>query len=236
MGRVQAGWKHHRVYAEHHAGQHSDYVDTRAEKCAKGTSELHEDQTRDREQRKDVSPRPLAKTFPEVRLDAEAGERDQNDRDENEPPKARSGLTGSCFEAAFGLISDPQSTVLSEGQKCGNSRQDRIPVEDGGFAAHGKIGPQRQEEEAVGIERHPADYVTQGCAEENGQQHAGAAEYHVPEGTPDGALDVIAKLDRDAAQDQQPEDNHQREIKAAETGGVEGGESEIESAAAGEQP
>ena len=47
---------------------------------------------------------------------------------------------------------------------------------------------------------------------------------------------MIAELDRDAAQDQQPQHDHQRQIEAAEAGGIERGEGEVERAAGGEQP
>jgi hypothetical protein len=49
-------------------------------------------------------------------------------------------------------------------------------------------------------------------------------------------LDVIAELDGDAAQDQQPQHDHQGQIESAEAGGVERREREIQRAAAGQQP
>ena len=45
-----------------------------------------------------------------------------------------------------------------------------------------------------------------------------------------------AQLDANAAQHQQPQDHHQREVEAAEAGGIEQGEGEVERAAGGEQP
>ncbi len=45
-----------------------------------------------------------------------------------------------------------------------------------------------------------------------------------------------AQFDAGAAQDQQPQHNHQRQIESAERRGVQGREGEIERAAAGEQP
>jgi hypothetical protein len=44
------------------------------------------------------------------------------------------------------------------------------------------------------------------------------------------------KFDADAAEHQQPEDDHERQIEAAEAGGVEQGEGEQERASGGEQP
>src|SRR5512140_403326 len=47
---------------------------------------------------------------------------------------------------------------------------------------------------------------------------------------------MVTELDRDAAQDQQPQDDHEWQVKAAESGRVQRGKSEVEAAAAGEQP
>ena len=86
------------------------------------------------------------------------------------------------------------------------------------------------------IERHAPHHVAQRRAEENRQQRAGAGEDGVPERLPHQALDVIAELNGDAAQNQQPEHDHERQIEAAETGSIESGESEIQGAAARQQP
>ena len=48
--------------------------------------------------------------------------------------------------------------------------------------------------------------------------------------------EVAAEFDADAAQDEQPEHDHERQIEAAEGGGVEQREGEVEGAAAGEEP
>ena len=47
---------------------------------------------------------------------------------------------------------------------------------------------------------------------------------------------MVAELDRNAAQDEQPQHDHQRQIESAEAGSVERGESEVERAAGSEQP
>ena len=47
---------------------------------------------------------------------------------------------------------------------------------------------------------------------------------------------MVAEFEADAAQHQQPEDDHQRKIEAAESRGVEQRKREIERAASGEKP
>src|SRR5262249_28644810 len=64
----------------------------------------------------------------------------------------------------------------------------------------------------------------------------GSAETDVPERLPGRRVDVVAKLDRDSAEDQQPEDDHQRQVESAEARRVQSGEGEVERSAGGEQP
>ena len=47
---------------------------------------------------------------------------------------------------------------------------------------------------------------------------------------------MMAELDADSTQHQQPQHHHQREIEAAEAGGIQQRESEIQRAACGQQP
>ena len=49
-------------------------------------------------------------------------------------------------------------------------------------------------------------------------------------------VDVLRHLDRYAAQNQQPQYHHQRQVEAAEAGGIQRREGEIQRAAAGHQP
>jgi hypothetical protein len=65
---------------------------------------------------------------------------------------------------------------------------------------------------------------------------AGETEDAVEQGAPDADVDVVAQFDADAAQDEQPEHDHERQIKAAEGRGVEQRKGEVERAAAGQQP
>src|SRR5260370_39025874 len=58
----------------------------------------------------------------------------------------------------------------------------------------------------------------------------------MPERIPHPANDVIAKLDGGSAQDQQPQNDHQRQIESAERAGVEGGKGKIKRATARDEP
>ena len=98
------------------------------------------------------------------------------------------------------------------------------------------VGPQGQEEVAVGLQRNPPQHVGQRGAEEDGEQGAGEAEDAVQQGAPDADVDVIAQLEAHAAQHQEPEHDHQRQIEAAEGRSVEQRKGEVERAAAGQQP
>jgi hypothetical protein len=97
-------------------------------------------------------------------------------------------------------------------------------------------GPERGEEETVGAQRNAADDVPDGRPEEDGQQQARRREDEVAEGAPQRVVDVRAQLKTNAAQHQQPEHDHQRQVEAAEARRVEQREGEVERPARGEQP
>src|SRR5690606_11383663 len=73
-------------------------------------------------------------------------------------------------------------------------------------------------------------------AKEDREQQARRAEDEIEELAPQWAIDMRAEFDSDAAQHQQPEDDHQRQIEAAEARGIKKRKSEIERAAGGDQP
>src|SRR5208282_2117357 len=99
-----------------------------------------------------------------------------------------------------------------------------------------EICPERKKEGIVRVERNPAHNVTQGGAEKKREQGAGTRKDDIPERRPYGTCDVIAKFDSDAAQDEQPEHDHERQVKPAKSRCICGGEREEERAAASEQP
>ena len=113
---------------------------------------------------------------------------------------------------------------------------DGVPIENAGQDAGLPVGPERQEEVAVGVERNAAENIGEGRAVKDGEQDAGKAEEAVEERSPHADIDVIAQLKRHAAQDEQPENDHEGEIEAREGRGVEQRKGEVERAAAGEQP
>ena len=93
---------------------------------------------------------------------------------------------------------------------------DGVPIENAGQDAGLPVGPKRQEEIAVGIERHAAEHVGQGRSKEDGEKRAGETEDAVKERTPHANVNVVAQFKADAAQDQQPEHDHERKIETAE--------------------
>ena len=123
-----------------------------------------------------------------------------------------------------------------EGDQGDEAADDRVPVENAGMGAGLPVGPEGQEEVAVGLKRHAAQDVGEGRAVEDGEQSAGEAEDAVEEREPDADVDVVAELEADAAQDEKPEHDHERQIEAAEGRGIEKREGEVERAAAGEKP
>ena len=102
--------------------------------------------------------------------------------------------------------------------------QSRIPAFD-----RDEVGPERLEEAPVGVDQHPAHDVSERRAEDDGEEDARAREEDVPQRCPRRALDVVPELDREAAQDEEPEDDHEGEIEAAERRRVERREREVES-------
>ena len=78
------------------------------------------------------------------------------------------------------------------------------------------IGPQRQKEVSVRLERNAAQNIGQCCTEEDGQQSARKAEEAVEQCAPYAHIDVVAQLQAYATQDEQPEYDHQGQIKATE--------------------
>src|SRR6266545_4444849 len=101
------------------------------------------------------------------------------------------------------------------------SRNHGVPIQDARMRSQAKICPKRFEEIAVGTERYSADYISQCCSKENCKQCARNAEDHIEEPLPHRIVHMCAKFDSDPAQHEQPEDNHERQIEAAESGGIE---------------
>src|SRR5665213_2109725 len=98
------------------------------------------------------------------------------------------------------------------------------------------VSPQRQEEVSVGLQRNAANHVGQRSSKEDGEQQACNAEQAIEQRAPHTYFDVVAQLKAYAAQNQQPEHDHQRQIEAAERRCVKRGEREVERASASQEP
>src|SRR5579859_1667213 len=110
--------------------------------------------------------------------------------------------------------------MKGKSHKGGDASENRVPIENAGFAVRAKIRPERLKELSVRIERHTADNVSQRRAIKHSQEQAREEENAAPKGFPDGDLHVAAKFQRNTAQDEEPQYDHQGKIKSAEAGGV----------------
>ena len=98
------------------------------------------------------------------------------------------------------------------------------------------VGPERQEEVIVFADGHAAHHVGERRAEEDGEKRAREEEQAVKEGVHQSVLRMAAQLNADAAQNQQPEDDHEGKIEAAESRGIKKRKGEEQCASGGEQP
>ena len=83
------------------------------------------------------------------------------------------------------------------------------------------VCPQRQKEVPVRLQRNSANHIRQRRTEKNRQHPARQSKHTVQQRTPNAHLDVVAQLQADATQNQQPQHDHQRQIEAAERRGIE---------------
>jgi hypothetical protein len=126
--------------------------------------------------------------------------------------------------------------VRGQGEQRDHAGENGIPVKDAGIGAGAEVGPERFDEVAIGSERNAADDISQGSAEKDGEEQTGDAEDEIEEPRPHRIRHVRAQFNADAAQHQQPEHDHERQVEAAEAGGVEPGEGEVERACGSDEP
>ena len=100
-----------------------------------------------------------------------------------------------------------------------NADEARVPVENSDGSACAEVGEERELEPAVGGERNAADQIAERRPEEHGQERAREREEEIPGEAPDGIRDVAPELDRDAPQDETPQDEEDREVEAGYSAG-----------------
>src|SRR6267154_3546789 len=93
-----------------------------------------------------------------------------------------------------------------------NCNRNGVPVEQADMAAHIEVGEKRHREIPLCVNGNTARDVARSCTEKNGEQEIGADEYEIPIRLPKAIADVAADFNRDAAQNQTPQDQEKSEI------------------------
>src|ERR1035438_9077894 len=139
-------------------------------------------------------------------------------------------------KSAYGSLRNSIKVVHDQCHQRNQAADDGVPVKDAVLRTHAPVRPQRLKEIAVGLQRNAAHHVAQSGAEEDSQQDARNSKDDIEEALPHRVLNMGAELNADAAQHQQPQHHHQRQVKAAEAGRVQQRKGEVESPAGGQQP
>src|SRR5260370_7966900 len=111
-----------------------------------------------------------------------------------------------------------------------------VPVEKAGVGLGTPVGPERQIEVVVWTNRNAANNIRKGRSKEDSEQRTGEEEESIKEAAPEGFMNMHAELYTETPQNEQPQHNHERHVKAAEGGGVEKRKSEEEGSPVGHQP
>src|SRR6267142_2327042 len=104
------------------------------------------------------------------------------------------------------------------------------------MAAHIEVREKRHREIAVRVQWHSARYVAGGCAEKNRKQEIGADENEIPIRLPKAIVDVAADFNRDAAQNQTPQNQKEGEIVTGKGGSHQAREDRDQCSAEPEEP
>src|ERR1700748_1107217 len=91
---------------------------------------------------------------------------------------------------------------------------DGVPVENAGGGAGTPVGPERQIEVIVWTDRNAANNIRKRRAKEDSKQRTGEEEESIKEAAPEGILHMHAELYTETPQNEQPQHNHERHIKA----------------------
>src|SRR5581483_732153 len=143
-------------------------------------------------------------------------------------PQQHGSAACPLTEVASGFQSDIKCAVRTQRNQCNYSRQHRVPIKNSGVGAYVEIGPERLEKVTVWTYRHAAHHIAERRSEENSKQNTRPAEHHIEEALPHRLIDVAAEFDSNCAQDQQPQDHHERKVEPAEGCGIKLRKSEVE--------
>src|ERR1700733_41680 len=91
-----------------------------------------------------------------------------------------------------------------------------VPVENAGVGAGTPVGPERQKEVVVRTDRNAANHIRKRRSKEDSEQRTGEEEESIKEAAPEGFIHMHAELYTETPQNQQPQHNHERHVKAAE--------------------
>ena len=150
--------------------------------------------------------------------------------------QARLAARRARSEIAFRFQCDIVGAMDRERRDSEESNHNGVPVENAGMRADLEICPKRFKKIPVGTEWHAANDIADRCPEKNCEQHAGKGKYKIEERPPERIINVGAELDADTAQHQEPENDHQRQIEAAEARCVKRRKSEKQRACRGHKP
>src|SRR6185437_15075944 len=117
-----------------------------------------------------------------------------------------------------------------------DAAQDGIPIENAWICARQPVGPKRQKKVAIRVQRDTADHVRERRAKKDRQQCAGETKHTIEKSAPHGNMNLRAQLNARAANDQQPQHYHEREVETAECGCVKKGKREVQRSATCKQP
>ena len=238
--RISCRRQQHREEGEGRATQHRRQVDDRREEgCLLAVAphgDRHDRQAGSDRQRDEQPDRVRTEVAEDGGTDGDGG------------PQAHQRQRGQEIGSQASDAPSPFVQVTADTEReivgaVGRERRERhhaaghgVPVEDPGLLSRAEVGPQRQEERPVRVQRNAADHVAERGAEEDRQQQAGDHEDRVA-GLGEGIVaEVGPQLEPQRAPDQQPQHHHERQVEPAEAGGVERREREVERSARGQQP
>src|SRR4029077_13008943 len=113
---------------------------------------------------------------------------------------------------AFGLEREIRRAMSCQHDDGENRNRYGVPVEQTDMATDIEVREKRHREISLRIDWNAARDVAGGCAEKNRKQEIGADENEIPIRLPKTIVNVTADFNGDAAQNQAPHNQKQREI------------------------